>query len=153
MNAKKIKTILGTSIIASLVLTFSAFNDMSVYGETLNTKTTHTASIPITSGSYYSPIGKVTYFTDYWGDNQQVLGPKDCATKGSVDNPPDNTIIYLFKGTHGLSTPGNNDRWDIVYKNDWGSLPNAVLDIRLPEFDYFGVPESQGYFTGYYFHA
>lgn len=124
-----------------------------------DTKINQLTSYPTTYGSYLSPVGNITWFDDNNGDNGQTLGPKDCATKGGVDNPIDGTEIWVFKGTNHLQYP-DNDPGDLLYKEDVGSLPSAVLDIRLEEMSYFGVQagrrfngDAYGTFTGYYYHS
>lgn len=160
MKANKIRNFIFASLIASVGLTSVAFNTVSAYAETLHTNASATVipNLLPTFGTYMSPVGTITWFRDTYGDNGQVLQPKDCATKGVFDNPVDGTSIYTFKGTNGPLKPGN-DKEDILRKEDWGTLPNAVLDVKLPEMAYFGVSAGTtaagtvyGSFTGYYYH-
>lgn len=91
--------------------------------------------------------GWVTWFDDEIGDHDNILTEDDCATAMSYDRPPSNTAIHV------RNLENNIDAY--VYKNDVGSLSNAVLDIRPEKMeDTFNVPvgTNSGRFNGRYFY-
>lgn len=64
--------------------------------------------------------GRFTVFTDKIGDHDNILVAGDVATKMKYDNPKSGTKL----------TATANEITKIVTKNDVGSLPNAVLDLK-----------------------
>ena len=91
--------------------------------------------------------GWVTWFDDEIGNHDNILTEDDCATAMNYDRPPSNTEIHV------RNLENNIDAY--VYKNDVGSLPNAVLDIRPEKMeDTFNVSvgTNSGRFNGRYFY-
>ncbi len=86
--------------------------------------------------------GQVTWYSDTYGDGGQILQNNSCATKINYDQPMDGTPISV--------SDNQNYVLDTLYKQDVGSLPNAVLDIRQYEMSHvFGV--STGSYYGSFF--
>lgn len=91
--------------------------------------------------------GWVTWFDDEIGNHDNILTENDCATAMSYDRPPSNTAIHV------RNLENNIDAY--VYKNDVGSLPNAVLDIRPEKMENtfnVAVGTNSGKFNGRYFY-
>ena len=91
--------------------------------------------------------GWVTWFDDKIGNHNNILTVDDCATAMSYDRPPSNTAIHV------RNLENNIDAY--VYKNDVGSLPNAVLDIRPEKMQNtfnVSVGTNSGRFKGRYFY-
>lgn len=110
-------------------------------------------SAPVIRNQYV--YGNITWYDDAIGQEKHKLGPKDCATKKGYDEPDVGTPIIVTKTDDGKT--------DTLTKWDVGTLPNAILDIRLEEMrDYFNVPAgyktkngkkiSYGSFQGKYIH-
>lgn len=78
-----------------------------------------------------SGSGDMTCFTDKMGDHDNKLKKGDCATKGDYDNPKSNTLIRVKNMMNGKTKN--------FYKNDHGSLPNAVVDIWKTGVEYLGI--------------
>lgn len=92
--------------------------------------------------TWYDGVGKI-------GNHDNVLKNDDCATKMDYDRPSSNQKINV----RNL----DNDKTSVVYKNDVGGLPNAVLDIMPDKMkDDFGVSvdkkNNSGRFNGRYFY-
>lgn len=113
----------------------TAANGTYVYGSANNT-------ITITS-SKVSGVGRFTVFDDTYGDNDNVLVAGDVATKAAYDNPKSGTKI----------TATANSIAKTVTKNDNGSLPNAVLDLKNWSGQMFGYTYSSSLsFSGSYYY-
>lgn len=69
----------------------------------------------------YTLSGRLTVFTDTWGNHDNRLKKGDCALKMSLyRGVPSNTPVYVTAGNGKSAT---------FYKNDVGSMPNAIVDI------------------------
>nr|WP_187351613.1 hypothetical protein [Brevibacillus laterosporus] len=89
--------------------------------------------------------GRITNFTDTTGENSNTLEKGDCATKGDIDNPKYNTVIYA----RNL----DNDKAATVNKKDNGKLPDAVLDIWKTGVENFGLKWDKNLsFNGRYYY-
>ena len=91
--------------------------------------------------------GWVTWFDDEIGNHDNILTEDDCATAMNYDRPPSNTAIHVRNLTNNIDA--------YVYKNDVGSLPNAVLDIRPEKMKNtfkVSVGTNSGRFNGRYFY-
>lgn len=79
--------------------------------------------------------GRITNFFDKIGNHDNELKKFDVATKGIYDNPKSDTVINVRNF--------NNDLTVSCYKNDIGSLPDAVLDVFRTTLEEFGEKEDK----------
>lgn len=79
-------------------------------------------------------VGRMTYFTDKIGENDNFLKKGDVATNGEMDNPRYGTQIYV------TVQEADSKRYitQTMYKRDNGNLENAVLNIWKTGVEYFG---------------
>lgn len=115
----------------------TAANGTYTYGKSNN-------KITITS-SKVSGVGRFTVFDDTIGDHDNILVVGDVATKAVYDNPKSGTKI--------TATATNTNITKTVVKNDNGSLPDAVLDIKNWSGTFFGYAYSPSLsFPGSYYY-
>lgn len=91
--------------------------------------------------------GWVTWFDDAIGDHGNTLTSTDCATNMNYDRPASNTQIHVRDTSTNIDT--------YLYKNDIGSLPNAILDIRpevMRNVFHVATGANSGRFSGRYFY-
>lgn len=98
-------------------------------------------AIIVTEGGRVHGIGRLTTFSDYIGESNNVLKKGDCATKGEKDNPVHGQQILVFAHNR------NTGAWEyyIFLKMDNGDLPDAILDIWKTGVEYWGYTFSENF--------
>lgn len=115
----------------------TAANGTYTYGNSNN-------KITITS-SKVSGVGRFTVFDDKYGDIDNILVAGDVATKAAYDNPK--------SGSKLTATATDTSVTKTVTKNDNGSLPDAVLDVKRWSGTLFGYTYSSSLsFPGSYYY-
>ena len=85
--------------------------------------------------TWYPGLGKI-------GDHDNILTVNDCATKKQYDNPPSNTPVNIRNLQNNIAS--------VCYKNDNGTLPNAIVDIMEPKM--INTFKATGRFSGRHYH-